>query len=181
MAWGLSPGWTQASQGHVAGHAGHSAGWPETCPLARSRCIKDFGTFHPRIRHSLPQTEWVFYNDLFLTLSCVFSPWTLEDDFDAPGPAPGPAGCRGRLLPLCPAPRRPQPSSWALGWLQGWLQGSSAPSPGPSTRSSCSPPPGALGQWLGLSPTCGLGLAKARCLVTMQICPGRLRGRQGGS
>lgn len=166
-AWGLNPGWTQASQGHAAGHAGPSAGWPEACPLAPSRCIKDFGTFHPRIRHSLSQTERVFYNErvFFLTLFCVFSPWTLEDDFDAPAPAPGPAGCRGRLLPLCPVPLQPQPSSWALGGPQGVPQ--LAPQ-GPPTCSFCSHLPGALGLWLGLSPTCGLGLAKAACLVTMQ-------------
>lgn len=33
LALGLSPGWTQASQGHMAGHAGPCARWPPTCPL----------------------------------------------------------------------------------------------------------------------------------------------------
>lgn len=93
MAWGLSPGWTQASRGHVAGHTGPSAGQPEARPcllqghLAPSRCIKDFGTFRPCIRRSVSQTERIFYNDLFLTLSCVFSLYTLEGHLDRPGSA----------------------------------------------------------------------------------------------
>lgn len=177
MAWGLNPGWTQASQGHVAGHAGPSAGWPETCPLAPSWCIKDFGTFHPRIRHSLSQTERVFYNDLFLTLFCVFSLRTLEDDSDAPGPAPGPAGCRGRLLPLCPVPLRPQPSSWALGGPQGSL--SSLPRAHQLVHSAVP----FLEPW-----GCGWASPQLAALVwprpvvwsLCKSCPGRLHGRQGG-
>lgn len=146
----------QASQSHVAGHAGPSAGRPETCPcllqrhLAPSRCIKDFGTFHPCILHSLSQTEQIFY-DLFLTLSFVFSLWTLEDHLDTPGSAGGaPAG-----VP-CPSPASPL-------WLGPWT-GPCVPQltpQGPPRRSFCSPlswSPGAVaGPLPNLRPWSGQG------------------------
>lgn len=75
------------------------SGQPQTCPcllqkyVAQSRCIKDFGTFYPCIRCSLSPSEWIFYDDLILTLSHVLSLWTPEDHLD-----PGSACCRGRPL-----------------------------------------------------------------------------------
>lgn len=130
--------------------------------LAQSRCIKDFGTFHSCIRHSLSRTERIFYNDLFLTLSCVFSLWTPDGHLDRPGSA-----CHwGVGLPQrCSAPHLPGSSSWALGWARGSL--GSLPRAHQGVHSAFSFP-GALGQWLGLSPTYILGQAKASWLVTMQ-------------
>lgn len=74
LAWGLSPGWTQASPGHVAGHAVSRKPpcWATLDPSPAS-CR---GTW-PRAGSSrtlalctpasdvLSRTEWVFYNHLF--------------------------------------------------------------------------------------------------------------------
>lgn len=166
LARGLSPGWTQASQGHMAGHAGPRARWPPTRPLPPLEVLgpelvqqgrRHFARLHLMFRPRLSGfSAATLFSHCLTSFLCGLWRTTVAQALSA---------ARERPLWLCPTLRL---APWA-----GPSDGSGGPSahaPGP-TMPSAFPFPGALGQWLGLSPTWVLRQAKASQLVTMQRLP----------
>lgn len=109
---GSRPGWTRASRGHVAGHAGLSRAAPAAPASpkcwARSGCIKDFGAWHPCIRPFLLD-EWASCSHCVLTC--------LASSLDSGGPPdPSSVCCRGpggrpcSSAPTCQLSARAGPS-----------------------------------------------------------------------
>lgn len=172
MAWGLSPGWTQASQGHVAGHVSLMPGSPrQPCLLQstgpRAGASRTLALCTPAL--TLPRGLREFSTaPVFSLVSPRFSGLrrtTLIPALSAAG---------GRPLQLCTLLASLLPRQ---GPLMGPRSLRSLPRAHTAFCVPCSWSPGAA---LGFSPTWVLHQAKASPLVTMQRLPRRLHGWQGG-
>lgn len=145
--------------------AGPRAGRPWTRPLPPAEVLGP-ELVHQGLWHFAPP-RLMFCHRLsgFSTTTCsyVVSPLSSVDwRTTLTWALSAPYGEASATLPASPA----RTMGWALGWVQGVPQLTPR-----APNAFCIPLSGALGQWLGLTPTWVLGQAKANQLVTMQRLP----------